>query len=96
MPVSTSTVQTSKAYLEILLEMNYKQQDRQRILSYLDLHPRSTVKSIYEESGAERLRIYPILFELIQKQKIRILEESEWGAPLRVEKIKNEFFSKNT
>ena len=65
--------------------MNYKQQDRDKILSYLQAYPISTVDAIIQESGAERLRIYPILFELNQEKKIRILEESEWGAPMKVE-----------
>ena len=67
--------------------MNYKQQDRERILSYLKIHPISTVDAIIQESGAERLRIYPILFELSQEKRIRVVEESEWGAPVMVEMI---------
>lgn len=65
--------------------MDYKQQDRDKILSYLQAYPISTVDAIIQESGAERLRVYPILFELNQEKKIRILEESEWGAPVKVE-----------
>lgn len=63
---------------------NYKQQDRDKILSYLKTRPISTVDTIIQESGAERLRVYPILFELCQKKTIRIVEESEWGAPIKV------------
>ena len=64
--------------------MNYKQQDRDKILSYLQIHSVSTVDSIIKESGAERLRVYPILFELRQENIIQILEESDWGAPVKV------------
>ena len=64
--------------------MNYKQQDREKILSFLQTHPVSTVDAIIQESGAERLRVYPILFELALKDVIRIVEESEWGAPVKV------------
>ena len=64
--------------------MNYKQQDRDKILSYLQTHSVSTVVSIIKESGAEWLRVYPILFELRQENIIQILEESEWGAPVKV------------
>ena len=67
--------------------MNYKQQDRDKILSYLQAHPISTVDSIIQEIGAERLRIYPILFELSQEKIIRMVDESEWGAPVKVELI---------
>ena len=67
--------------------MNYKQQDRDKILIYLQAHPVSGVEAIIEESGAERLRIYPILFKLSQERVIRVLEVSEWGAPVKVELI---------
>ena len=64
---------------------NYKKQDREQILAYLKAHPISSVEAIMEESGAEPVRVYPILFELNQEKKIRVLEETGWGAPLRVE-----------
>lgn len=64
--------------------MSYKEQDRQRILSYLEAHPNCSVKAIMEESGADRLRVYPLLFELSQEKRIRVVEESEWGAPRQV------------
>ena len=64
---------------------NYKKQDREQILAYLKAHPISSVDAIMEESGAEPVRVYPILFELNQEKIIRVLEETGWGAPLRVE-----------
>jgi len=69
--------------------MNHKLQDRQRILSFLEAHPTSTVESIITESGAERLRIYPLLFELAQENIVQVIEESEWGAPTKVKFKKN-------
>ncbi len=66
---------------------NYKQQDLNKILSYLKDYPISTVDAIIQESGAEPLRIYPLLFELVQEKKIRITKETGWGAPLEVELI---------
>lgn len=65
--------------------MDYKQQDRERILSYLNTQLICTVDAIIQESGADRLRVYPILFELSQEKRIRVVEESEWGAPVKVE-----------
>ena len=65
--------------------MNYKQLDLNRILRYLKEHPISTVEAIVQESGAEPLRVYPLLFELAQEKKIRIVEENGWGTPLKVE-----------
>ena len=46
---------------------NYKKQDREQILAYLKAHPISSVEAIMEESGAEPVRVYPILFELNQE-----------------------------
>ena len=67
------------------MQTNYKQLDLNRILLYLQKHPISTVDAIMQESGAEPLRVYPRLFELAQERKIRIVEETAWGAPLKVE-----------
>ena len=67
------------------METNYKKLDRDRVLLYLKEHRVSTVDAIVEESGAESLRIYPLLFELAQEKIIRIVEENAWGAPLKVE-----------
>ena len=67
------------------METNYKQLDRNRVLLYLKEHRVSTVDAIVKESGAEPLRIYPLLFELAQEKIIRIVEASAWGAPLKVE-----------
>ena len=66
------------------METNYKQLDRDRVLLYLKEHGVSTVEAIVEQSGAEPLRIYPLLFELAQEKIIRIVEENAWGAPLKV------------
>ena len=69
---------------------HYKKQDREQILAYLKAHPISSVEAIMEESGAEPVRVYPILFELNQEKIIRVLEETGWGAPLRVELLEKE------
>ena len=66
------------------METNYKQLDRNRVLHYLKEHGVSSVDAIVEQSGAEPLRIYPLLFELAQEKLIRIAEENAWGAPLKV------------
>ena len=69
---------------------NYKKQDREYILAYLKAHTISSVDAIMEESGAEPVRVYPILFELNQEKIIRVLEETGWGAPLRVELLEKD------
>lgn len=71
-----------------MMQTNYKQQDRNCILTYLETHPISSVDAIIQESRAEPLRVYPILFELIQEKVIRVLEETGWGAPVKVELMK--------
>ena len=68
-----------------MIYSNSKQLDLNHILLYMQGHPISTVNAIMQESEAEPLRVYPLLFELAQKKKIRILEENGWGAPLKVE-----------
>ena len=68
-----------------MMQANYKQQDFNKILSYLKENSISSVDAIIHESGAEPLRVYPILFELIQEKVIRVVEETGWGAPVRVE-----------
>lgn len=69
------------------MENNNKQLDRERILSYLKTHLISIVDAIIRESGAERLRVYPILLELSQEKILWVVEESEWGAPVKVDLI---------
>lgn len=66
------------------MQSNYKQLDRERILSYLKANPISSVDAVIEHSGAEKLRVYPILFELNQEKIIHVVEETEWGAPMKV------------
>ena len=68
-----------------MMDTNFKQLDRDRVLLYLKDHRVSTVDAIVEESGAEPLRIYLLLFELAQEKVIGIVEASAWGAPLKVE-----------
>ena len=42
------------------------------------------VVDLIARSGAEPLRVYPILFELEQSGWLEVTERSEWGAPRRV------------
>ena len=78
-----------KNYLKnSVVSPNCKQLDRDRILDYLDTHPVSCVDVIIQESGAEPLRVYPLLFELVQEKVIRVVEETGWGIPAKVELMK--------
>lgn len=63
------------------MEKNLKLEDRKKILAYLEDKKQVSVEELLANSGAERLRVYPLLFELTQEKIIRILKESDLGAP---------------
>ena len=66
-------------------EDSYKQQDRERILSFISNQGGSAlVEEVMEQSGAEPLRVYPLLFELRQEGLLAYEEEEEYGSPKRV------------
>ena len=66
-------------------EDSYKQQDRERILSFISSQGGSAlVEAIMERSGAEPMRVYPLLFELRQEGLLAYEEEEEYGSPKRV------------
>ena len=59
------------------MDMDYKQQDTLRILDYLRRYPDGvSVDDIIEHSGADRLRVYPALFELEQEGRVEVLEKN--------------------
>ena len=65
--------------------MDYKYFDTQRILRYLQQHKEgTTVNAILQYSGADKLRVYPALFELEQEGRLEVLEREELGAPTKV------------
>lgn len=64
---------------------DYKHLDTQRILRYLRQHPEGTsVENIILHSGADKLRVYPALFELEQAGRLEVQEREELGAASRV------------
>ena len=64
---------------------DYKRRDTFRILCYLHRHPfGTTVEDILLHSGADKLRVYPALFELEQEGRLEVLEREELGAPTKV------------
>ena len=66
-------------------EDSYKSQDRERILSFISSQGGSAlVEAIRKQSGAEPLRVYPLLFELRQEGLLAYEEEEEYGSPKRV------------
>lgn len=63
-----------------------KSLDIRRIKAYIEGRGGSevSVEDIMEHSGAERLRVYPILFEMEQASWLEVTAESELGAPVSV------------
>ena len=69
------------------MDVNYKIIDTQRIFDYITSFPKGVfVEEIIQNSGAEKLRVYPALFELEQSGFLEVLEREELGAPLIVRK----------
>lgn len=67
------------------MEINYKLLDNQKIINYIQFFPKETnVEDIIRNSGADKLRVYPALFELEQSGFIEVLEREEFGAPMVV------------
>lgn len=65
--------------------MNYKIIDNQRIIDYINFFTDAvSVEDILQNSGADKLRVYPALFELEQDGFIEVLEREELGAPMVV------------
>lgn len=67
--------------------INYKELDRQAILNYLAGKGEVFVGKVLDESGANRLRVYVLIFELRDAGKVEITESNEWGSPLTVKLI---------
>lgn len=67
---------------------NHKTIDTQRIIHFIEsFHNNISVEDIIQNSGAEKLRVYPILFELEQSNYLKVMERDELGAPLVICKI---------
>lgn len=60
---------------------NYKQADRKKVIEFLKGKAGVSVENIIENSGAEKLRIYPILFEFEQEGIIEVVKRQSLGAP---------------
>ena len=68
-----------------MMDENYKHLDTLRILHYLQQHKEgATVDAILQYSGADKLRVYPALFELEQEGRLEVLGREELGAPTKV------------
>ena len=72
-------------------EIDYKEIDRKSILEYIEKQGgQCPVQDIIKDSGAEKLRVYPILFEEVQSARLTVLEEESFGSPKIVKLLRNE------
>ena len=70
--------------------VNQKIIDTQRVINYINSFLDNVrVEDIIQNSGADKLRVYPALFELEQSGRLEGGEREELGAPLIVRKRKN-------
>ena len=63
---------------------DFKEQDRVKVLSFMKGRAEVYVSDIMQNSGAEGLRVYPILLEEIQKGAVKVIQEDSLGAPIIV------------
>ena len=69
------------------MRVNYKNIYTQKIVDYIISFPNGvSVDDIILYSGADKLRVYPALFELEQSGWVEVLEREELGAPSIVRK----------
>ena len=67
------------------MEKNHKVADTRKIATYIISQPENvSVDDIIQNSGADKLRVYPALFELEQNGFLEVVEREELGAPLLV------------
>lgn len=59
---------------------NLKEQDRKKIRDFIKGRAEVMVHDIIRHSGANRLRVYPILFEEEQKGRIKVIRRGSLGA----------------
>ncbi len=65
--------------------MDYKALDTRKIRDYIDASDGMVaVDDIIRNSGADKLRVYPALFELEQDGYIEVAEREELGAPIAI------------
>lgn len=60
---------------------NLKEQDRKKILDFMKGRAEVMVYDILKHSGANRMRVYPILFEEEMKGRVRVIRTHGMGAP---------------
>lgn len=69
-------------------EVDYKERDRKLLLEYLSGRGDVDVDRLAAESGIEPLRVFPLLFELVQDGKVEVVSEGKLGAPAVVRLVR--------
>ena len=69
-------------------DFNYKKLDRKAILDFVGSQKGVVeVSKVISDSGANRLRVYPILFELKMEGKLEVIQATDLGTPLSVKLV---------
>ena len=69
----------------MIMNIDYKALDTQKVVDYiLSFSEEVLVVNIIQNYGADKLRVYPALFELEQNGFLEVVEREELGAPLVV------------
>lgn len=64
---------------------NLAQSDAQRILNFLKVQGgEASVSEVIASSGAEKLRVYPLIQRMMLSGDISITEVDAWGSPVRI------------
>ena len=72
----------------MIMNIDYKALDTQKVVDYiLSFSEEVLVVNIIQNSGADKLRVYPALFELEQNGFLEVVEREELGAPLVVSRL---------
>ena len=61
-----------------------KEHDRDCIIGFMKGRAEVMVYDILNNSGAEKMRVYPIIFEEIHRGRIRVIKDGKMGTPLIV------------
>lgn len=77
----SATPEAIESHLKSIDVTNYKEQDRKLILEFLKGKAEVHVSDLMAYSGAEKLRVYPILFEEEQAGYVKVLKRCGLGAP---------------
>lgn len=65
--------------------MDYAEKDINLILNRLSSNAGSAeVADFFEIDGIEKLRIYPLIYRLVERGSLEIVEFDEMGAPVKV------------